>query len=773
MSDKKSNILAMLVCLAVVLGWFSPWWAGGRNLAPLDLLNHMMQPWRGANEHGYAKNHIVSDAVDQYLVYRLAAEKSYHEEGWLGWSSLTYGGTAQYANTMALYYDWTMQLHRWLPFWTAWHVGLICQALIASWGMFWFLRGRGIGALWSCCGGLAYAANSQFVTWIYHRWALSAFCWVPWMLWSIDRARRGGHLAWACVPIFLAMAMLGGTLQHGALVGLVLFAAWAEDAWKCEHRISPQIRLLGRYAGWGVLGIGLAAMMILPCAAALLESNRLGLHTAASMGVYPEGWLQPLYNLAAYPLQVFPSVLGSCESFDLLKLFRSQLLYVAYFGSLPVLIAYLCCFRKETPLLARLLMGIGLLLPLTPAVKYLYQRLFLLFIFGGIYAFAHFMESSADETRRKVCGVAARVSCLVVLVWLVASVVLTSFRAKIEALVQARVMDSGGGSFGYFKDWMHGRLLKFLGDLPIWSQQQLLPLGLFLLGLAGLWWTAHVSSRRRNAGAWMLAGVVVLEVTLFASRWVTWTDPARCPLYAVTPEVEVLRKQVGDQGRVAILMADASVHMAVTPFALNTLGPYGIATIQGYDSIVPQGMSQVADKTMDAGVLGHLAVSHLITYHGNAPTGRGWDKVWESPFMALFANGRSVPRYIGFRSDGDKDLFFQDESPGQCFPIMENTHKENTRRMEVPARTTWLRVAENAATGWEYRIQPSGEWNAVSRAPDTTMLLSLGDAARTKPVDVEMRYAPPWREGGFSVSGISLLLTIVVAGTLALRRPVA
>jgi hypothetical protein len=140
----RSQLWGWAVILAVVGVWFSPWWAGGRVLAPLDILNEMMQPWRGAAESPQVKNHAVSDSVTQYLGYRLFAEESLREEGRIGWSDLTYGGTPTYANTMALYDDWTMQLHRGLEFWSAWHLGLIGQVLIAAFGMGAFLARRGI-----------------------------------------------------------------------------------------------------------------------------------------------------------------------------------------------------------------------------------------------------------------------------------------------------------------------------------------------------------------------------------------------------------------------------------------------------------------------------------------------------------------------------------------------------------------------------------------------------------------------------------------------------
>ena len=792
------SYLSLGLCLVVVVAWFAPWWLGGKCLAPLDLLNGMMSPWRQGSETAYAKNHIVSDGVDQYLVYRLIAEKNYREEGWVGWSSLTYGGTAQYANTMALYYDWTMQLHRWCGFWTAWHLGLMGQVLLAASGMWLFLRGRAIGEVWACCGALAYAANSQFVTWIYHRWALGAFCWVPWVLWAIDGHRRGHRLCWALVPVFLALAFLGGTLQHAALVVVAVAAMWAEEAvqlavagtasgknssagdtsppqyptsedetcalassttFNIQHstfNIATQWRLLGRYAAWGLLGVGLAAMMFLPCADAFVTSTRLGIHMGmhgnAGNGIYPQGWLQPLFNLAAYPLQFFPSVLGRCDSMDVLKLFKSELFYVAYFGSLPVVVAFLAPWRKDSPLLARILIGLGLLLPLTPLVRVLYQRLLLLFILGGILAFAHFMESAARETRLKFCRIAGVLVGLGVIGWTALSALLVVRPGLLDRLRAGILSQSEGSSFGFFHEWMAARSDRFIHDLSIWSPQQLLPLLLLGMALVGLRATASLDAGWRRRGAWLVAMAVIAEVSLFGSRWVVWTDPVQAPLFAATPESAALQEQVGHGGRVTTLI-HPSAHMACTPFIPNTLAPYGIATICGYDSIVPNGMVLPNESAGDAGKLGRLGVSHLITWPGNPDVSPAWKAIWHSPSMALYENPLKLPRYVGFRSGAAKDAFFAGGRP-ETIELHETTGRENRRLLDVPAGIRWIRLAENQDAGWEFRADPGGGWRPVGRAVDASMLME--NAQPTRASLIEMRYDPPLRRWGLVISAASL-----------------
>lgn len=753
-----------LIILAVILAWFSPWWIGGKVLAPLDLQNRMMSPWRDGNETHFAKNHIVSDGVDQYLVYRLIAERSLREEGRVGWSTLTYGGTAEYANTMALYDDWTMQLHRWLEFWTAWHIGLMGQVLLAAFGMWAFLRGRHIAPLWSCAGAIAFAANSQFVTWIYHRWALGSFCWVPWILWAIDSYRRGKRNFWLLVPVFTGLAFLGGTLQHSALIALVVIAAWLDEYFHNrsiadKSTLIFQSRAYGRFAVWGLLALGLAAFHLIPCIDAFLISNKLGLHTGMNTNsdnsIYPKGWLQLVFNLASYPLHFFPWIFGRCDSVDVLKLFRSELFYVAYFGSLAVLIALVASWKKQIPFLARLLIVMGLFLPLTPLVRVLYQRLFLLFIFGGIYAFTHFMQHASDKERVRWCKLLAWVGSIGVIAWIGASLFLTK-QADLIAFIRQKIITEGvGSSFGYFNRWLEIRAINFTHDLFIWSPQQSWPLILLALSVIGLGMSAAQNTAARILGPWLILVAMTAEVTLFAARWVVWSDPIKEPLFAENAETQALKEHVGKNGRVSCIN-HPTAHMAMTPFIPNTLAAYDIASITGYDSIIPKGMILPNETPGDTEKMGRLGVTHLITWHGNTDVPKDWEMIWTSPKMDLYSNPFAVPRYCGFSSKEKIHEFFS-EKKHEGIRIEELCDLENTRRLFIPSGITHLRIAENHAQGWEFRFSGKDEeWTQVTRAVDGSMFLQIPDPSQDR--IVEMRYAPPTRRHGWHASGISGLI---------------
>jgi hypothetical protein len=92
--------------------------------------------------------------------------------------------------------------------------------------------------------------------------------------------------------------------------------------------------------------------------------------------------------------------------------------------------------------------------------------------------------------------------------------------------------------------------------------------------------------------------------------------------------------------------------------------------------------------------------------------------------------------------------------------LQESSGMENRRLIEVPVGISWIRIAENHADGWQYRLESTaGKWLDVARAKDKSMLLENPQPNQTS--RIEMRYDPPLRRVGSWVSGLSLLVLLL------------
>jgi hypothetical protein len=248
---------------------------------------------------------------------------------------------------------------------------------------------------------------------------------------------------------------------------------------------------------------------------------------------------------------------------------------------------------------------------------------------------------------------------------------------------------------------------------------------------------------------------------------VVWSDLKKEPLFPKTAETKALKEHVGKNGRVSCLN-HPTAHMAVTPFLPNTLAAYDIATITGYDSIVPDGMILPNETPGDAAKLGRFGVTHLITWSGNPDVPVEWNKVWSGPMMDLYDNPLAVPRYAGFTSFENLQKFLHNERD-ECVTIEELSGRENSRKLRVPSGVTNMRIAENHAHGWEYRaVGIHTEWQHAMRASDGSIIMEFPKT--TAETIVEMRYAPPMRSLGWSTTGISALLGIAFLSWLGMSH---
>lgn len=747
---RKDNLAVGCLMLLVALT-FSPWWAGDRVFAPMDILYELFEPWAEGSQEVQVHNHFTLDAVRGFLIPQQVAERSFREDGFIGWDDLVHGGYPAYADTMSTYGDWTTQLHRFLSFWTAWHVGLATQFFIAALGMFVFLRSRRIGPGIALVGAIAFAANSQFVLWIYHRFQLGGFCWAPWILWAMYAHRDGRRWAWPLVPIFTALAILGGTLQTNLYVVLLFGVVWVGWAWELKHERRRLLEATWSVGLWTVFGLSLAAFQILPSVAALFESTS----SSVSPFGYRRGATEPFLSAVFFVGQVFPSWFGSPQSLDLSKVLGRSLFDIAFFGFLPMIVAIRSLFLKQAPAAARSLILFGALIPLTPLVAPLYHRVQLLFVIGGIWAFAWYWENYRNERERVLYR--WWMWTLVVLsgIWLLLSVASWLRHEQLVAFAQEELlirMAQGAGQFRVFEGWMLQRAERFASEMRIWSPGQLIPLVAAFVGVCAI---RLRSGRFDRYAAPLVLAAVIAELAVFGIKWVSVSDVNEYPFYEETADISTLRRVVG-HGRVYV----PEVFDQPVLLPMYTLSMYGVATIQERGISAPT-MWWEAGFATDARTLGRLAVTHAATYPDAQMEGEGWTLQHRGDYLSIWENRFAIPKYLPLRVGDD---VWSDRFEPQLPLARMIMATPNRRLVEVPAGTDVLRVAENWSEGWQYRVG-DGDWRSVERAPDRSIVIDPGDRL-TSSAQIGMRYRPQRRIVGWWLSLAALAVFLLFIGLL-------
>lgn len=752
----RTAVVSALIVLVVVAG-FAPWWASGKVLAPLDVLNEMIEPWAGGDVQVDVHNHFTIDAITQFLVYRKFAESSFAQDGFIGWNNLIAGGTPIYAQTTAAFNDWTMQLHRVLDYWTAWHLGYIGQLLIAGFGMLVFLRSRGLSPIVSLMGAIAFILNSQFVLLYHWRFQLGAFCWAPWLLWSLYRYRDGKDWAWPLVPLFMALAFLGGTLQSNGSIILLLLGVWS--AWLIElkpWRLRSACVYTGHFALWGLLGVGLAAFALIPNVSNFLDNVAAGnVRGAPGYGNRP-----PYLSIFLIPAQVFPTLLGSPRSIDLTRLIHLDFFTIAYFGVVPAIIAFRSIFFKGIPRGAQILLLLGLLVPLTPLVASLYHRVQIIYIIGGIWAFAWYFQNAKRDSIDHVLKLAFYLFSVLAGIWLACSVATLIFEDQLIAIGQSRLaarMEEGAGIFREYKDWMLTRPSALVSELRIWHPRQAVPLLAALACFGALWLRVRCGI---SCGALVMAAALLIELGAFARGWVTFSDPKTHPLYEETADIAAVRNAIGD-GR-AFLVPAPDRPKLLPP---NTLSVFGVATIQQYENIRPPAMWEDDGRSEDAESLGLVGVTHAIGYPDRPPRGQGWKLDFKGDRLNLWRNELALPRYLAI-SEGQKNWLDElGAAPADALRTARSAGEvkvvaatQNRRLLVVPAGTAAVRLAENWSDGWYFRVE-DGPLLPVLKGADTSMIIPLEPSSETR--HVALQYQPPLRRIGLWLTLASVAATLI------------
>ena len=141
------------------------------------------------------------------------------------------------------------------------------RLLIGGVGMFLFLRRLGLArpAVWF--GALTFLLNPFTVVWLEHP-PSAVSCWLPWLLWSVDRNRRdGGPANVALLAGLTALTLLAGHPETAFKV-LLMTGAYAVAVCLVGTRrgrlTSDGVLLFGRLLPAVLLGAAVAAAQIAP-----------------------------------------------------------------------------------------------------------------------------------------------------------------------------------------------------------------------------------------------------------------------------------------------------------------------------------------------------------------------------------------------------------------------------------------------------------------------------------------------------------------------------
>jgi hypothetical protein len=722
---------ALLVVLS--LGMFFPWFVSGRVLAPLDIVSEGYLPWRGQVTHPTMHNHFVTDTVLHYIPYRMLAEQGLEQDGYVGWNPLLFGGTAQNANTMLINYDWSVLLHYFAPFWSVWTLGRMGQFLLAGMGMLIFLRSRGCAPGVAVLGSVAYMLNQQFVAWIYFNQVVAAFCWLPFLLWAIYRSLERSPRYLGAAACFLALALLGSTLQQMAFVLAALGCVYVGIL--IDGRTTGLVfrKTTVAFIVFGILGAGLVSFMLEPTIGAYFENEQTG-HSRGGF-LYPAGSLQPVLQAVASPLTIFPSWLGSTSSLDLWKVFKFDIFFIGFFGTVPMVLALFALFSRGVPSSAKLLVLAGVLIPLTPLVGFLYHRFNILWILGGCWACCAWLASASPDMLRRASRWIGILLGLASAVWLLASLGIWWWRDVLESALQAQVLAASSSSaFGLFEDWMRARATNLLSYLCIWNPWQIMMLGGAAISVWGL------MRLEPNKGVWQFvaAAGVALQLSVFWWQWTTWSEPEL--IYKEPELARFLQQEVGTTGRLAM----EPTLWAESMFPPNMLMPSGVAITGGYDAIQPFGMKSPSGRSWDFPGATHF----LGEIADDGP--EGWTEVWSDGEWHVLRNPEQAAGLVttsGGEKQLSRDMFAR--------PTL------NTMKVRAPAGTTKLMLYSNWHRGWKWRDPVEKVWKPVTISDIKGVQVDFDQPLGAESV-IDFRYSPssPWWT--MTITLLSLVGVVVV-----------
>jgi len=718
-SPVRPYLLAAFVWLAAVIVFFSPVFFQGKVIAPLDIMDSLLRPWATA-EKIQVHNAFTYDAISQYLPYDYSVYQSLRQDGYIGWNPYTHSGTSIVENTMICPGDWRHHLYRFLPFWTAWNTGIILQFTIAGLGMLLLLRDQKIPASHALLGVFAFGFYSQFILWINHRWVLGAMCWAPWILWALFRARTSGKIIHLPSIAFIALAFRGGHLQACVFVVLmVAIMAFYEAAPHIfKRKLHTAIRTLLPYTISGILAAILTLDVVVETVPALLQGNKT---------MPDRGFSETLRSLPTLTSSILPTITGTPQSLDLTKLFKIDLFSIKFMGATAVMLAALGLLRRDAPAAAKCLFIIGIIVPFTPADKWLYSRFTVVFALGGAWLAAWYIGKIAIEPPSRLWKRIAFVASFVIAIWAIGSTAVELNHDAISSKISDAVVARLGPEKAAREAWMIVRSENFLHQTMLWHPRNLIFISLMAIGLHACS-RIHNHSNKNAVFSIVIAICTFGEILTFAKTWVTFSKrPDTQALYEEPAWATRLKSEIG-QG--TVLCADRT---NFDYMQLNTPSAYGIRFAEGYETVTPSRINPYTEPRYDIKRCALAGFSHLIVAPENDPGSiEGWERVSGSIEYVLYRNP-------DFKGVATAELESGDVTAA---PLTFDT--ANRRTLILPAGAMCASIAESYNAGWKYSLD-SEKWLFVTENEIRGMTINLSEATNKDDTRIKMRYRPAYQ----------------------------
>ncbi|MBI4321241.1 MAG: YfhO family protein [Chloroflexi bacterium] len=612
------SVIPVLIMAALTLGYFWRYVWLGEAYLPADILS-TWYPWRLPEVSPVVHNRLISDAINTHFPSDVFYWQQIRQSQPALWNPNILAGDPVLASAMtAQMYPIKLAAFLLLPAIDAQAVLLIVHTFLAGLFAYMLMRNWGLSRPAALLSGIAWMFNGYVGVWLEFNHTVIAAALLPLVLLLYEKANRTGSWQWVAMAGFaLGLASLGNS-QRASYVAFALLAlhVFRQISLVRSGGIRASLPANARFGLILLIALGLAAVQILPSA----ELQALGQQRTIS-GI--DDLKTALLRLALLGSFVLPTVAGSpilpFELFSMAGTNYNEL--QGYAGIVPLALAIVALFRSRKPetwflgCLGALALALAVFNPLIPVFRLVpvisslnHTRLLLLYGFSvamlsGIGLDWLISRSDCRRVARRATIVAGLATLSAAAAVALVGAYLRAHREEILGMgtefVRTRVYQSPGNPYSlehYYRQ-VEDQYNAMLAHYIPWGPS-ILPYLLLGFGCVMLFWLA---SRKR------IRPVIALTLVLTAADLMVFgasynTTSPRQNVYPISPAIEFLRSD-RDTYRVMLDTSDGNL------FA-NTLMPFGIQEIGGYDSLYPGAFGRLAaaieDGTPTGRELGNL-----------------------------------------------------------------------------------------------------------------------------------------------------------------------